>query len=166
MTIAQELNELAVAHGGTAQAGGISGALDALNDALSGKDEPKSQTIEGAIAGLGQHIGGGVSTEYNITCFVNGEPAQSVIYPAKASTDNDGKWEQDGNTPIDTAQAGQVLLIPSEYGVEIIAYFSDPMPEYPQEIPYSSLVAKDNDAGVFVMPAHDIGIMAYQVTPK
>ena len=61
MTIADELNELAVAHGGTAQAGGISGALDALNDALSGKDEPKAQTIEGAIAELGQHIGGGSS---------------------------------------------------------------------------------------------------------
>lgn len=59
MTIAEELNAIAVAHGGTESGGGIAGAIDALNDALAGGDEPKAQSIEDAIALLGQHIGGG-----------------------------------------------------------------------------------------------------------
>ena len=62
MTIADELNRIAVAQGGKASDDGISGAIDALNDALAGKDEPRAQSIEGAIALLGEHIGGGGSS--------------------------------------------------------------------------------------------------------
>lgn len=58
MTIASEFNKIAVAHGGTASTSGtIAGAIDALNDALAGSDQPHAQTIEGAIALLGEHIG-------------------------------------------------------------------------------------------------------------
>ena len=62
MTIASAFNEIAVAQGGTAnKSGTIAGAIDALNDALAGSDQPAAQTIEGGVRLLGQHIGGGSS---------------------------------------------------------------------------------------------------------
>lgn len=60
MTIAQAFNDIAVAQGGTASKNGsIASAIDALNDALAGSDQPAASTIEGAVRLLGQHIGGG-----------------------------------------------------------------------------------------------------------
>ena len=51
MTIADELNSIAVAQGGTASTDGtISGAIDALNDALAGSDQERAKSIEAAIA--------------------------------------------------------------------------------------------------------------------
>lgn len=66
MTIAQAFNEIAVTHGGTASTSGtIAGAIDALNDALAGSDQPAACTIEAAVRLLGEHIGGGGS-QYGI----------------------------------------------------------------------------------------------------
>lgn len=60
MTIASAFNSIAVAQGGTANTSGtISGAIDALNDALAGSDQHGAQTIEQAVLLLGEHIGGG-----------------------------------------------------------------------------------------------------------
>lgn len=60
MTIASAFNDIAVAQGGTAsRSGSIASAIDALNDALAGSDQPAAQTIEDAVTLLGQHIGGG-----------------------------------------------------------------------------------------------------------
>ena len=60
MTIADAFNEIAVAQGGTPNySGTIAAAIDALNDALAGSDQPAAQTIEGAVRLLGEHIGGG-----------------------------------------------------------------------------------------------------------
>lgn len=60
MTIASAFNSIAVAQGGTANTSGtISGAIDALNDALAGSDQQGAQTIEQAVLLLGEHIGGG-----------------------------------------------------------------------------------------------------------
>ena len=60
MTIAEAFNDIAVAQGGAAsKSGTIAGAIDALNDALAGSDQPAAQTIEGAIRLLGEHIGSG-----------------------------------------------------------------------------------------------------------
>jgi hypothetical protein len=60
MTIAQAFNEIAVAQGGTAaKSGAITAAIDALNDALAGSDQPQAKTIEQAVRLLGEHIGGG-----------------------------------------------------------------------------------------------------------
>lgn len=61
MTIASAFNDIAVAQGGTAKSGTISGAIDALNDALAGSDQQAASTIEGAVRLLGEHIGGGGS---------------------------------------------------------------------------------------------------------
>ena len=62
MTIASAFNEIAVAQGGTAdKTGTITGAVDALNDALAGSDQAQGRTIEDAVRLLGQHIGGGSS---------------------------------------------------------------------------------------------------------
>lgn len=58
MTIASAINEIAIAQGGKAGQG-ISGAIDALNDALAGKDEKGASSISEAIALLGQNISGG-----------------------------------------------------------------------------------------------------------
>lgn len=60
MTIASAFNDIAVAQGGTAsKSGSIASAIDALNDALAGSDQPAAQTIEDAVTLLGQHLGGG-----------------------------------------------------------------------------------------------------------
>lgn len=68
MTIAQAFNEIAVAQGGTAnQSGTIAGALDALNDALAGSDQPQAKTIEQAVRLLGEHIGGGGASIGDLT---------------------------------------------------------------------------------------------------
>lgn len=60
MTIASAFNDIAVAQGGTAsKSGAITAAIDALNDALAGSDQPAAKTIEQAVRLLGEHIGGG-----------------------------------------------------------------------------------------------------------
>ena len=60
MTIASAFNDIAVAQGGTAaKSGAITAAIDALNDALAGSDQPQAKTIEEAVRLLGEHIGGG-----------------------------------------------------------------------------------------------------------
>ena len=62
MTIADAFNEIAAAQGGEPNySGTIAAAIDAVNDALAGSDQPAAQTIEGAVRLLGQHIGGGSS---------------------------------------------------------------------------------------------------------
>ena len=64
MTIASAFNDIAVAHGGTAaKSGAITAAIDALNDALAGSDQPQAKTIEQAVRLLGEHIGGGGEVE-------------------------------------------------------------------------------------------------------
>lgn len=80
MTIADELNKIAVAQGGTASDDGISGAIDALNDALAGSDQEAAQSIEGAIALLGQHIGGGSTPTGTIEITENGEGIDVAQY--------------------------------------------------------------------------------------
>lgn len=60
MTIADAFNEITIAQGGTPNySGTIAAAIDSLNDALAGSDQPAETTIEGAVRLLGQHIGGG-----------------------------------------------------------------------------------------------------------
>ena len=62
MTIASAFNDIAVSQGGTAaKSGSITAAIDALNDALAGSDQPQAKTIEAAVRLLGEHIGGGSS---------------------------------------------------------------------------------------------------------
>ena len=62
MTIASAFNDITEKLGGTpSNSGTIASAIDALNDVLAGSDQPAVQTIEGAVALLGEHIGGGSS---------------------------------------------------------------------------------------------------------
>ena len=57
MSIAKEFNDLAVSLGGTAdKSGTIAGAIDAVNDALAGSDQPAAQSIGAAIKLLGTQI--------------------------------------------------------------------------------------------------------------
>ena len=63
MSITQAFNEITIAQGGTPSKGAaITAAIDALNDALAGSDQPTEQTIEAAVRLLGEHIGGGGSS--------------------------------------------------------------------------------------------------------
>lgn len=74
MTIASAFNEIAVAQGGTAaKSGAITAAIDALNDALAGSDQPQAKTIEGAVRLLGEHIGGGGGSSTARVWFINSE---------------------------------------------------------------------------------------------
>ena len=62
MTIASAFNDITVKLGGTPSTSGtVASAIDALNDVLAGSDQPAAQTIEGAVALLGEHISGGSS---------------------------------------------------------------------------------------------------------
>ena len=79
MTIADAFNEIAAAQGGEPNySGTIAAAIDAVNDALAGSDQPSAQTIEGAVRLLGQHIGGSVSGTIEIT--ENGEGVDVAQY--------------------------------------------------------------------------------------
>lgn len=83
MTIASAFNDIAVAQGGTAaKSGAITAAIDALNDALAGSDQPQAKTIEQAVRLLGEHIGGGGGGGA-VKCYII----------------NDDDWE----TPLNTA---------------------------------------------------------------
>lgn len=78
MSIAKAFNELAVENGGQASTqNSIASAIDALTDALAGEDVPASQSIEGAVRLLGQHIGGGgggsLGGEVEVSAFGGGD---------------------------------------------------------------------------------------------
>lgn len=69
MTIASAFNDIVTAQGGTpSKDGTITGALDALNDTLSGSDQQRAQTIEEAVCMLGNYIGGSTSVKFAVTC--------------------------------------------------------------------------------------------------
>ena len=71
MTIANAINDITVAQGGTASAGGrVTDALDALADALAGSDVPEGRTIEDNIAIVGQYIGGGGGFDYDKHVYI------------------------------------------------------------------------------------------------
>ena len=109
MTIAQEFNKLAVAHGGTADSSGtIAGAIDALNDALAGSDQPAAQTIEEAVKRLGEHIGGG-SASGTIEITENGEGIDVAQY-AYADVNVSGGGAQSGYVYILEYADGAVSL--------------------------------------------------------
>ena len=81
MTIAQAFNEITVAQGGTpSNSGTVAGAIDALNDALAGSDQPAEQSIEAAVRLLGQHIGGGPTPTGTINITENGEGIDVAQY--------------------------------------------------------------------------------------
>ena len=109
------MNDIAKEQGGTPSADGtIASALDALNDALAGSDQPAAQTIEAAVALLGQHIGGGGGSkgisvgvadgDFNITWVDT-----PCVYPA-ANFDGDYAPDTDQD-PVTSAPAGAVVGI-------------------------------------------------------
>lgn len=88
MTIASAFNDIAVAQGGTAaKSGAITAAIDALNDALAGSDQPQAKTIEQAVRLLGEHIGGGGGSS---THKVYISDSQTLNAPDVAVTDSNG----------------------------------------------------------------------------
>lgn len=98
MTIADAFNEITVAQGGTPNySGTIAAAIDALNDALAGSDQPAETTIEGAVRLLGQHIGGSASGTIEIT--ENGEGIDVAQY-AYADVNVSGGTEYGAIKPI------------------------------------------------------------------
>lgn len=140
----------------------IGGGSSVTVESLTATENKTYTAPEGkAYSPVTVNVSGGVSS-YSIYCMVNDESAPSIVYPAKAT--NEGNWEQDGNSALDEAYAGQMLYIPSGFIISLASYFDDPFPDYPAKIPYSNTIA-DNSGCVFTMPAHDIGIMAYVENP-
>lgn len=108
MTIASAFNDIAVAQGGTAaKSGSITAAIDALNDALAGSDQPQAKTIEAAVRLLGDHIGGG-----------GGD-----FTTAKATIQNGGQAPIFLSCALDSEQmtASMPLIMPSAAPVEYTA---------------------------------------------
>lgn len=94
MTIASAFNDIAVAQGGTASKNGsIASAIDALNDALAGSDQPAAQTIEGAVRLLGDHIGGGGgdASTATVTYTLTGGKSNVYVEAAVANETEEGK---------------------------------------------------------------------------
>ena len=117
MSIAKAFNEIAVAQGGAASKNGsIASAIDALNDALAGSDQPAAQTIEDAVRLLGQHIGGGGGTEYAITCLKDSEPVASYVYKAVWDVGTDNYIKDPDSPALDKAVAGDYLFIELDGG--------------------------------------------------
>lgn len=116
MTIASKLNAMAVANGGTAdKSGTITGALDALNDALAGSDyQTDKSTIETALDGLGANIGGGSQRGILIgvsawderdddsrSFFINIEDGRPIMHQG---------YVMDGTSSVDLAGCLHVML--------------------------------------------------------
>ena len=117
MTIASAFNEIAVAQGGTAsKSGTIAGAIDALNDALAGSDQPCAQTIEQAVTLLGQHIGGGGGGgTHSIVCKVIDMGTGTIIKTLPGGIVEtelvEGAWVAKDDDPvfINEANAGKII---------------------------------------------------------
>lgn len=118
MTIADAFNEITVAQGGTPNySGTIASAIDALNDALAGSDQPAETTIEGAVRLLGQHIGGGggsfgslqfIPIEYDLPEVGN----EQAGYPLILSISSGGTVYAQGTTsaPVTTFVAAGLTV--------------------------------------------------------
>lgn len=171
MTIASAFNEIAVAQGGTAsKSGAITAAIDALNDALAGSDQPQAKTIEQAVKLLGEHIGGGGgSATYSITCYDN-SPMPSTIEPACYITEvavaHDEEFDEDiyylrkVGEPVTEAAAGEVL-ISSDSSISFAAVFSKSPSDstgYQFPTPGNVMQADGTELSAFVMPAHDVHV--------
>ena len=86
MTIASEFDKITVKLGGTPSNGEtVAAAIDALNDALAGSDQPCAQTVEQAVALLGEHISAGGGG--------GGGGAQKHTVTVKKTTDNEDSYE-------------------------------------------------------------------------
>lgn len=164
MTIASAFNDIAVAHGGTAaKSGAITAAIDALNDALAGSDQPQAKTIEQAVRLLGEHIGGGgCGTEYNIACyhFSDGEMTPIDSYVAPATWDIDAGWWGNPGTAVTKAKPGDVLVATGvAYGQiqSVCTGFEDDAMFYPYQAPIYGDDVEMHAA--IVMPAHDIYVI-------
>lgn len=158
MTIASAFNDIAVAQGGTAaKSGAITAAIDALNDALAGSDQPQAKTIEQAVRLLGEHIGGGGGgTEYSIACYhFDGEglaPIDSIIYPAVWNPETN--WWKTSGDAVTKAKPGDVLQYEGvTYGqiMGVVSSLEDGAYNYPY--------AGSEGQQAIVMPAHDICVV-------
>lgn len=134
MTIAQAFNEIAVAQGGTAsKSGSITGAIDALNDALAGSDQASAQTIEDAVRLLGQNIGGGGGgEEYEVKCYKMGATPSDPFIPVDSCA-YVGVWDADNRSyvpsgnPITNAHGGEIIVVSEpghDYAEDILAVAS------------------------------------------
>ena len=155
MTIASAFNEIAVAQGGTAaKSGAITAAIDALNDALAGSDQPQAKTIEQAVRLLGEHIGGGGGGTHAIHCFDSDfQPCPSFILAA-APTQGTHPSVVPGGSAIDSAQAG--ALLSHSDSTEIGGVYGCTASTFDPDYTYSIADAPD----YFVMPEGDIYVVA------
>ena len=141
MTIAQAFNEIAVAQGGTAaKSGAITAAIDALNDALAGSDQPQAKTIEEAVRLLGEHIGGGGgSVKHQITLGQHDHATVTFFSGDDPVTDD----------PVTESAAGELLFFMAEADDEWVV--SEVSAEFGDGL-LVPLETEDGSAGTFIMP--------------
>lgn len=156
MTIAQAINDIAAAQGGTpARPATIAGAIDALNDALAGSDQQAARTIEDAVVLLGEHIGGGGGgTEHAITCYQateDGEGFEPISPVMHVGKPHSGSWiVEPGSEAVASAAGGTVLV--SEDPAVIVAAIAI-IGEDDHELPF------DDAKNIVVMPDYDLAII-------
>lgn len=145
MTIASAFNDIAVAQGGTAaKSGAITAAIDALNDALAGSDQPTAKTIEEAVRLLGEHIGGGGgSVKYPITLGQHDHATVTFF---------------SGDDPVTESAAGELLFFMAEADDEWIV--SEVSAEFGNGLPVP-IDTEEAVEGMFIMPN---GELTFSVT--
>ena len=136
MTIASAFNDIAVAQGGTAaKSGAITAAIDALNDALAGSDQPQAKTIEQAVRLLGEHIGGGGgSVKHQITLGQHDHATVTFF---------------SGDDPVTESAAGELLFFMAEADDEWVV--SEVSAEFGDGL-LVPLETEDGSEGMFIMP--------------
>ena len=166
MTIASAFNDIAVAQGGTAsKSGAITAAIDALNDALAGSDQPQAKTIEQAVRLLGEHIGGGGGGgTYSIACYATGEgvpePTSSFIYKTKVQIEGGATYHVPDGEPVTTASAGDFLITTQDVVISaVISEYSNDAFAYPTGKTPVPLGGGGGQVDAFIMPAHDVFVL-------
>lgn len=165
MTIAQAFNEITVAQGGTPNySGTISGAIDALNDALAGSDQPAAQTIEGAVRLLGQHIGGGGGTAHSIACYTIDQ--QYNITPI-ADCAYKGVWSGENGFVADTETGVVTELLPGEVFVIKPSDYQSPgaIAAVASSVDIQNAVIYYQGSGAYGYPMPDADIVAIIPAP-
>lgn len=154
MTIASAFNEIAVAQGGTAsKSGSITAAIDALNDALAGSDQPAVQTIEEAVRLLGQNIGGGGGSSTVRVWFVNrDDPTDTLDSLTVKGGDGNAietkieEYHVEGQTfnlkcaDVDAGSPVVLNMVPAELSVS-------------WDYPYDPTIESLQSGAYFIMPA-------------
>ena len=101
----------------------------------------------------------GGSSSYNIYCIDSNtsDPITSIAYIGSINEDEQMFEIQESATPANSAQSGEVVLVPSTVHIDTLCYYESGVQLTP-EVPYKVLFGYNEETG-FVMPQNDVLIV-------